>query len=136
LREGDILQISADGRRLSALADSGGLKAESYLYTYDAYVTSVVDGDSFHAVLDLGFGFVTHQRVRLMRIDAPEIISADGKKAKKALEKVLMKNGGKILIQSKELDQHGRPIGNVFIDEKSIDSKLLKSNFFTTRNST
>lgn len=95
------------------------------LFTYSAFVTSVVDGDTFHALIDLGFGATLAQRVRLRRIDAPEIVSAEGKEARAYLEKILSRNKGRIILQSHDIDQHGRPIADVWIDGKSIDQELL-----------
>ena len=95
------------------------------LFTYQAAVTQVVDGDTFHALLDLGFGITFSQRVRLRRIDAPEILTADGKEARASLEKILFRDRGRILLQSTDLDQHGRPIADVWVQNKPIDQELL-----------
>ena len=95
------------------------------LFTYTATVTQIVDGDTFHALIDLGFGITLSQRVRLRRIDAPEIESAEGKEAKAYLEKILARDQGRILIQGHDLDQHGRPIADVWVKGKPIDQELL-----------
>ena len=95
------------------------------LFTYQAAVTQVVDGDTFHALLDLGFGITFSQRVRLRRIDAPEILTADGKEARASFEKILFRDRGRILLQSTDLDQHGRPIADVWVQNKPIDQELL-----------
>jgi len=95
------------------------------LFTYNATVTQVVDGDTFHALIDLGFETTLAQRVRLRRIDAPEIVTADGKEAKAYLEKILSRNQGRILLKSTDLDQHGRPIANVWVQNRPVDQELL-----------
>ena len=101
-------------------------KAEpTKLFTYQATVTQVVDGDTFHALIDLGFGITLAQRVRLRRIDAPEILTADGKEAKACLEKILSRDNGRIILQSTDLDQHGRPIADVWVKGKPVDQELL-----------
>lgn len=41
-------------------------------YRYKGYVKRVVDGDTVDAVLDLGFGMTTTQRLRIDAFDAPE----------------------------------------------------------------
>jgi endonuclease YncB( thermonuclease family) len=96
------------------------------LFTYNAKVISVVDGDTFHALIDLGFDTVMAQRVRLRRIDAPEILTAEGKEAKAALEGILFRDGGRIIMQSRELEQHGRPIADVWVHGKPVDIKLVE----------
>ncbi len=124
LKEGDIVQLTSsktkEGFTLSVVRCP-----LSDLYTYRAKVTQVVDGDTFHALIDLGFGTTMAQRVRLRRIDAPEIESKEGKDAKAALEKILARDQGRVILQSRELDQHGRPIADVWVEGKSIDQELL-----------
>ncbi|MBN1687495.1 MAG: thermonuclease family protein [Candidatus Omnitrophica bacterium] len=129
-QDGDIATL-ADGKLTQAEGATAG-----DLYTYPAVVTSVVDGDTFHALIDLGFGITLAQRVRLRRIDAPELITAEGKDAKEYLENLLRPVNGAIVLQSHELDQHGRPIADVWTaaDEeqgkdmkwKSLDEELVR----------
>lgn len=42
------------------------------MYNYKAFVTYVVDGDTFDATVDLGFTITTKQRFRLKDVDTPE----------------------------------------------------------------
>jgi micrococcal nuclease len=42
------------------------------MYIYKAYVTYVVDGDTFDATVDLGFQITKKQRFRLKDVDTPE----------------------------------------------------------------
>jgi len=60
------------------------------LYTYAADVIKVIDGDTFTAAVELGFGMTTVQTLRLRALDAPEIESAEGREAKEFLEKKLL----------------------------------------------
>jgi len=88
---------------------------ESELYTYEAQVTKVFDGDTFHAIIHLKDDLYLEQRVRLRRLDAPEIITAEGQQAKKVLQKVLNRAKDGILIKvSKGDDQYGRYMVDVF----------------------
>jgi len=41
-------------------------------YKFIAKVTNIVDGDTFDAIVDLGFRMTTEQRFRLEGIDTPE----------------------------------------------------------------
>ena len=75
--------------------------------------------------IDLGFGITMAQRVRLRRIDAPEIESAEGKEAKAYLKKVLSRDPGRILMKSVDIDQHGRPLADVWVKNKPVDQELL-----------
>lgn len=121
------------------------------LYTYHAQVTEVYDGDTFHALVDFGFGTVLEQRFRLRQLDAPEIPSSEGQEAKAVLQKALSRAKGPILIKvSKSDDQYGRYLVDVFIAAKfsesdsegrsrmgenyrSINQELLDSGVFTVR---
>ena len=45
-----------------------------HLYQYKAHVVSVYDGDTCRVNVDLGFHtWIMNERIRLLRIDAPEI---------------------------------------------------------------
>ena len=127
-KEGDIVTLVGAG--LKPAPTSG--RSIQNLFTYAAQVTSVVDGDTFHALIDLGFGVTLAQRVRLRRIDAAEIETAEGKEAKALLEKILARDQGRVLLQSRELDQHGRPIADVWVDGKPVDQELLDQGLAVT----
>ncbi|MFH1800207.1 MAG: DUF1016 N-terminal domain-containing protein [Candidatus Omnitrophota bacterium] len=134
-KEGDIVTSSQDskgGYKLLAI----GSGSEFLLYTYNAYVYEVLDGDTIEAVVDLGFGFVTTQTLRLRGIDAPEIATADGMEAKQTLEKMLgmaegvrsaatgeapsrdtvprTPCGEKILIKTVKSDKYDRYLADIF----------------------
>ncbi|MDD5216848.1 MAG: DUF1016 N-terminal domain-containing protein [Candidatus Omnitrophica bacterium] len=115
--EGSIVKV-ADGKL--------GKAGETVLYTYRAQVTGVVDGDTFHALVDLGFETTAAERVRLRRVDAPELVTAAGKEAKDYLEKILRRDGGRIVMQSRELDQHGRSIADVWVQGRAVDRELAE----------
>ncbi len=118
-KEGDIVRVDPSSEALVSVI------ARPPLFTYNATVTQVVDGDTFHALINLGFGITVAQRVRLRRIDAPEILTADGKEAKAVLEKILSRDQGRILMKSVDIDQHGRPIADVWVQGKPVDQELL-----------
>lgn len=126
VNEGEILIL--DGSRNLKRATLNDL------YTYQAKVTQIVDGDTFYALIDLGFGITLYQRLRLRRLDAPEIVSAEGKEAKEVLEKILFRNKGPILIKiSKTDDQYGRYLADVWVKDKNIDQELLDTGVFQVR---
>ncbi len=130
-----------------------GLKTTNYkeseLYTYEAQVTKIFDGDTFHVIIHLKDDLYLEQRVRLRRLDAPEIITAEGQQAKKVLQKVLNRAQDGILIKvSKEDDQYGRYRVDVYISPSPasgrgqgegelicIDQQLLDSGVFEVRGS-
>jgi micrococcal nuclease len=115
-QEGDIV-----------LFERGKLKkveaAEQALWTYRAYVTKVIDGDTFDAVIDLGFKITTLQKLRLRRIDTREIESAGGMEAKKYLEKRLQYSP--VVIRAFKSDKYDRYLADVFVNGKYINQELL-----------
>ena len=63
------------------------------MYEYRAYVRKVYDGDTITVDFDLGFGVVLKsQKIRLLRIDAPEVRGKErpeGLKSRDALRKLI-----------------------------------------------
>ena len=59
------------------------------LFTFKAKVRRVIDGDTLLVAVDEGFGIWTEQRLRLRGIDAPELDTLSGKKAKQWVENEL-----------------------------------------------
>ncbi len=47
------------------------------MYTYNAKLVRVVDGDTVDLKIDLGFDIWINERVRLKDIDAPEVRTRD-----------------------------------------------------------
>jgi endonuclease YncB( thermonuclease family) len=139
-KEGEIVAASQDSKGRYSLknipspnplpgGEDQGEGVSDLLYTYNAYVYEVLDGDTVNAVVDLGFGFMTTQALRLRGIDAPEIASADGMEAKHALEKMLNitdgggrmaegETGGPVLIKTVKSDKYDRYLADVYIDRR------------------
>ena len=100
-------------------------------YTYKARVRKVVDGDTVDVEIDLGFHLHTTQRLRLARIDTPELrspIPEERAKAVKAMNylelKVLEKE---ILVTTKKSDLYGRYIAEIVIDGVNINDLMLEN---------
>ncbi|MBI3313207.1 MAG: thermonuclease family protein [Candidatus Omnitrophica bacterium] len=119
----------------------------SALYTYEAEVLEVYDGDTFHALIHLGFGMYFKERLRLRRLNAPEIETAEGVQAKKVLQKALKITAPEgiskspravistsVLIKtSKTDDQYGRYRVDIWVNGQNIDQQLLNSGLFELR---
>jgi endonuclease YncB( thermonuclease family) len=59
------------------------------LYTYAGDVIKIVDADTFDLEIDIGFKTKQEHRVRLRGINAPEISTPQGRRAKRFVEKEL-----------------------------------------------
>jgi micrococcal nuclease len=102
------------------LGEAGSLQgggAAGDLYTYRAYVFDVLDGDTVNAVVDLGFGIVTTQKLRFRGVDAPEIMTRDGMESKNALQRMIGKVSP-LLIKTVKSDKYDRYLADVFIDHR------------------
>jgi len=103
------------------------------LYTYKAIITSVYDGDTFTADIDLGLGvWKKGVKLRLARVDTPEVRGAEKVRGKEVRDHV------KSLILGKELSiqtfkdktgKYGRLIAEVYLNEDSTDARGTLSNY-------
>ena len=59
------------------------------MFTYQAKLIEVIDGDTVDLLIDLGFGVHVKERCRLYGIDAPEMPTEAGKAAKAYLESLI-----------------------------------------------
>lgn len=59
------------------------------MYEYTATVIKVVDGDTVHAMVDVGFSIRVGMSLRLLGINSPELSTPEGKVARTALELLL-----------------------------------------------
>jgi micrococcal nuclease len=99
-------------------------------------IERVIDGDTIVVDIDLGFGIVTSQIVRLLDIDAAEIRTLNlvkkekGLKAKEWLKNELSKEG-EWIIETKKDDKYGRILGTLYLvgEPVTINEKILNDGF-------
>ena len=106
---------------------------ETLLFTYPAYAVRVIDGDTFDAVVDLGFGFTTIQKLRLRGLDAPELPTQEGLDAKGFLEKYL-KPFSKIVIKTSKSDKYDRYLVDIWAGDTYVNQKLLDEGYAVEMN--
>ena len=103
----------------------------SKTYKYNAKLIRVVDGDTIEALIDLGFQITIKKMIRLSDIDAPETRTSlkeekrAGLKAKKRLEGLLRASDGQFELISHGWGKFGRCIGEIFINNQSINELLI-----------
>jgi endonuclease YncB( thermonuclease family) len=92
------------------------------VWTVPAQVTKVVDGDTVHLKMDLGWHITYDARIRLIGCNAPELSTDEGQVAKRWVMATLAGYGAlsdgtgiEITFISHELDKYGRPLGQVII---------------------
>jgi len=91
-----------------------GERTAKDLFTYNAYVEKVIDGDTLKVRIDLGFEMWNRQVVRLRDIDTPEVGTKAGDAAK-AFVQSLLKEAAHVIIRSSRSDKYDRYLADVFI---------------------
>jgi len=96
------------------------------MYTYNATLLRVVDGDTVDALIDLGFDTHVKKRIRLYGIDAWESRTRDkvekvkGLAAKERLAEIIeLENEGKFILVSHGVGKFGRVLGDIYLDHNS-----------------
>jgi len=103
------------------------------MYTYNAKLERVVDGDTVDALVDLGFDTWKKVRIRLHGIDAWESRTRDleekekGLAAKQYLIEQLESNDNKFVLVSHGVGKFGRCLGELFLQEDgwSLNEMLI-----------
>ena len=94
------------------------------IFTYKAFVERVIDGDTLWANIDCGFNTRVRQKLRLKAIDAPEIKTNSGRRARGFVVKAL-KPCPFIVIKTYQSDKYDRYLSDIFYlpgekDEKKV----------------
>jgi len=105
------------------------------MYTYKAKVIRWIDGDTLQVEIDLGFYVQTIQKIRLARIDAPEMhnsVAYRERQAKhaRAVAKKFCPEGSIVTITTSKQnkDQYARYIAEVTYNNANISDYLLDKN--------
>jgi micrococcal nuclease len=109
-QEGEIVESikTASEYKLRALKES-----YSRLFTYKAFVERVVDADTIWVHIDLGFYNWSRQKIRFRGIDAPELSTQKGQKAKEFVESILSQVPF-VIIKTYCPDKYNRYLSDVF----------------------
>ena len=98
------------------------------MYTYNAKLVKVVDGDTIDALVDLGFDTWKQVRIRMQGINAPESRTRDleekklGLAAKARLKEILKDNKNKFILVSHGVGKYGRCLGEIFVENTPGDN--------------
>lgn len=109
------------------------------MYKYKAFVTRVVDGDTYDVSVALGFGIKMDIRVRLHGIDTPETWRPKtnserehGEKATKFVRDLILNKT--VSIKTYKLGIYGRYSASVLLPDGRDLVSLLKMSSFEKRN--
>lgn len=97
-----------------------------HAYVYHARVARVVDGDTFDADVDLGFGLKSFMRLRLRGVDSPEPRGASRPEGLEATAYARLALEGKdVLIETRKSDAFGRYLARVWVGTEDFAELLL-----------
>lgn len=119
-KENEIVESIQKDDGYSIVASKG---TQDDLYTYKAFVERVVDADTLIVKIDLGFETRIRQYLRLRGINAPELETEEGKKARAFVERELSKVPHIILTSSRS-DKYDRYLADVFYGESDKEIYL------------
>lgn len=111
------------------------------LYTYASEVIKIVDADTFDLEIDVGFKTKQEHRVRLRGINAPEVGTSPGRKAKRFVERELGKcvvekplfrgsraNRPLVVVKTYKLGQYGRYTVDIYYLPGEANPEVIAEN--------
>jgi len=106
------------------------------MYTYQAELIEVIDGDTLDLKVDLGFDTEVNIRVRLLGVDAPEKRTKNldekerGIAATNFVREVFSRNQNKCIVRTTKdkKEKYGRYLATVLFGDNSLNTMLLENN--------
>lgn len=89
-------------------------------HCFEGMVIKVYDGDTATIV---STDQIIH-KVRLAKIDAPELKQFYGKQARTCLATKILNKKVKVVVTT--IDRYQRDVGEIFVNERSVNAKLVK----------
>lgn len=101
------------------------------MYEYAAVAIRVVDGDTIHARVDLGFDLRADMTLRLAGINAPEMPTPAGLAAKTWLLERLNETGGKLVVRTEKdrKERYGRYLATLLVNSRDINAEMVTAGF-------
>ncbi|OGX24262.1 MAG: hypothetical protein A3D10_08735 [Omnitrophica WOR_2 bacterium RIFCSPHIGHO2_02_FULL_48_11] len=96
------------------------------LYTYQAVVEKVIDGDTMKVRMDLGYDDSCRQVLRLRGIDCPEMDTREGQAAK-AFVQSYIKEAQMIIVRSSRSDKYDRYLADIFVPREGEEEIFLNN---------
>lgn len=121
---GDFVRVDSTGR---IIREPDATKAD--LFTYHAEVLKVVDGDTLWVKVYLEPGRWVKQKLRLRDLDCPELITPQGKAAKRLVDALVAATTAVTICTTKP-DKYDRYLADVFLTtpagEVYLNNELLR----------
>jgi micrococcal nuclease len=97
------------------------------VYEYAARLVKVIDGDTVHLDVDLGFGIWMHQRIRLAGVNCPEHGTLAGDNATAYTTQWLAQNGPELTLRTvlDRREKYGRYLGAIVAGTHILNVDLI-----------
>ena len=92
-------------------------------YVYHGSLVRVVDGDTLEIDLDVGFSITIRSTVRLELVNAPELDTAAGKRARDFIARKL--KSANLVVETKKRGKFGRFVAKVFFHRTRSDYREI-----------
>ncbi len=96
------------------------------LYTYQAVVEKVIDGDTLKVRFDLGFGLRHRETLRLRDLDCAEMDTKEGQAAKVFVQSYI-KEAQVIVVRSSRSDKYDRYLADIFLPQEKEEEIYLNN---------
>ncbi len=100
---------------------------DSILFTYEAIVENVIDGDTLKVRFDQGFNFERIETLRLRDIDCPELDTPEGVAARNFVLSYI-KQSDRIIVRSSRREKYDRYLADVFIPTPEPTKDIFLNN--------
>lgn len=134
-KEGDIVTSRPKDDAYKFSKKDGATPAGKDLFTYQAYVEKILDGDTLKVRFDLGFDTWMRETLRLRGLDCPEMSTKEGVAAKTFVQSYI-KEADRIIVRSSRDDKYGRYLADIFLpstkegeEDVFLNNLLLEQNF-------
>jgi len=97
------------------------------MYQYRAAVLKVVDGDTVHLDVELGFDVRRRDSFRLFGINAPEMSTPEGVAAKDWLIEALKPGLDMVTTHKDDREKFGRYLGTLWVKGKNLNEAMIEA---------
>lgn len=95
------------------------------MYQYQAIVLRIVDGDTVHLLVNLGFDVTRSDSFRLAGINAPEIRTPEGAAAKAHLTELLAPGLTMVTTHKDSREKYGRYLATLWVGTTNINEQMV-----------
>lgn len=112
--ESDVYSLKTKSKRKASLRRPSNAR-----YVYETSLLRIIDGDTLLLGIDVGFGIVKEQRVRLAGVNAFSTESTKGRAATQFVAERLAV-ADRIVVQTRRADLYGRFLAHVFYSTRKL----------------